>query len=53
MLHLADPSLFMFAEGAGGMQVAGITGNPHRVMFIAIAYDDTAQVVARLHTIGC
>jgi hypothetical protein len=46
--HAADPSLFMFAEGADGIRVAGIAGNPHRVRLIILAYDDIVQIVARL-----
>ena len=47
-VRVADPSLFMFAEGADGMRTPGITGNPHRVIFIIVAFADIAQIIARL-----
>jgi hypothetical protein len=46
--HVADPLLFMLAEGGDGAQGEEITGNSQRVMFIVLAFADIVQIVARL-----
>lgn len=41
--HIADPLLFLVADGGGDLPDA-----EHRVRFIVLAYDDVVQIFARL-----
>jgi len=46
--QIVDPLLLMLAEGGGELDGEDLTANPHRVLFIVLAYAGLIQIVARL-----
>jgi hypothetical protein len=46
--QVADPLLFMLAESGDGPKGEQMTGNPHSLRFVVLAYADVLQIVARL-----
>ena len=46
--QVADPLLFMLAEGGDNLHGEEITGNPHSLRFVVLVYADVVQIVARL-----
>jgi hypothetical protein len=46
--QLIDPLLFMLAERSDGASEEETTANPHRLLFVVLAYADITQLVARM-----
>ena len=46
--QVADPLLFMLAEGWSGLHEEEINANPHPLQFIVLAYAEIVQIIARL-----
>ena len=46
--QVADPLLFMLAEGGDDLHGEEMTGNPHSVLFVVLVYAEVVQIVARL-----
>jgi hypothetical protein len=45
--ELVDPLLLMLAEGSDGSHGHDAITNPHRLLFVVLAYADLVQIVAR------
>jgi hypothetical protein len=46
--QLVDPLLLMIAESSDDLYGGETAANPHRLLFVVLAYGDFAQIVARL-----
>ena len=45
--ELADPLVLMLAEGRNGLNGQEDSRNPHRLLFVVLAYADVVEIVAR------
>jgi hypothetical protein len=44
---LVDPLVLMLAEGHDGLHGQEESGNPHRLLFVVLVYEDLVEIVAR------
>jgi hypothetical protein len=50
--ELVDPLVLMLAEGRDGLHGQEESRNPHRLMFVVLAYADVVEIVARFGLSG-